>query len=588
MTPDPHPSGDLPADTSQVIPLANYTPSWCRPTPAPTPCITQFVVARPAGLRRHPGQSRRPAGLLGRERRHRRPTNIACTWTTTACSIRQWTIDWGDGSDPQTDSPAALGRPPVSGRRAVHDHRFGHQPGRDLLGRHLGGPDHRIPVGIGGADGHGLQVTMAAMPPTLHVAGCPDRGPRPDLRAGQPGLVQLPRRGRPQSPRLQLLDRLGRRLGPPDRLERRRARPGQHSDGSPFLGALRSDTPDGPLTHVYTNVGTYYLAVTVTANGSGLSDTQTIPINVVELAPTIDGGCPPTTPATKATTVTLAPSAATTLTDPVAYDWQIVDSSGDTVAQSTDPSFSYTFTGPDTYTVSLVATVDAVTSAPATATITVNDVGPSFVNSTIPDVNASVGQTFTLPARGLHRSRPVEHPHRHDRLGRRHVRRRHGDGRVVGRLTTRPARSPTAMPTRASGRGTYTATITLTDESGVSATETFNVNVAAAAVTLNSFTASSDGSQLQVSYTVSDATAAPFNIDIYTSPDGTTPDQLLMSYHGQWHQFPADHRNLYGLVHPGVRRHRFGLPPDRRERRQLRPRPRIRWSSRAGSSSPPA
>ena len=47
----------------------------------------------------------------------------------------------------------------------------------------------------------------------------------------------------------------------------------------------------------------------------------------------------------------------------MAYNWQILDSSGDTVAQSTDPNFSYAFTSPDTYTVSLVATVDNVASA---------------------------------------------------------------------------------------------------------------------------------------------------------------------------------------------------------------------------------
>ena len=85
---------------------------------------------------------------------------------------------------------------------------------------------------------------------------------------------------------------------------------------------------------------------------------------------------------------------------------------------------------------------------------------------------------------------------------------------------------------------TYTGTITLTDESGNSATQNFMVDVATAAVTLNSFSASSDGSQLQVSYTVANATAAPFDIGIYTSPDGTTPDSELMSYTVNGSNFP--------------------------------------------------
>ena len=37
----------------------------------------------------------------------------------------------------------------------------------------------------------------------------------------------------------------------------------------PFLGDLASDTADGPLTHVYANTGTYYVAVTVTASAAG-------------------------------------------------------------------------------------------------------------------------------------------------------------------------------------------------------------------------------------------------------------------------------------------------------------------------------
>ncbi len=45
MTPNPHPSGDLPADTSQVTPLANYTPAMVPPDPGTDPALTQFILA---------------------------------------------------------------------------------------------------------------------------------------------------------------------------------------------------------------------------------------------------------------------------------------------------------------------------------------------------------------------------------------------------------------------------------------------------------------------------------------------------------------------------------------------------------------
>ena len=77
--------------------------------------------------------------------------------------------------------------------------------------------------------------------------------------------------------------------------------------------------------------------------------------------------------------------------------------------------------------------------------------------------------------------------------------------------------------------GNYNGSLTLTNSSGVSASEQFTVTVGAAQVAINSFTASTNAQSLQVTYTITVANAAPFNIDIYTSSDGTTPGQLLMS-----------------------------------------------------------
>ena len=86
--------------------------------------------------------------------------------------------------------------------------------------------------------------------------------------------------------------------------------------------------------------------------------------------------------------------------------------------------------------------------------------------------------------------------------------------------------------------GTYTATLTVTNSAGVSDSQQFTVTVSGASVALTGFTASPDGSTLDVAYTVSGGVSAPFTIDTYTSPDGTTPGQLLGSVAVDGTSFP--------------------------------------------------
>ncbi len=76
----------------------------------------------------------------------------------------------------------------------------------------------------------------------------------------------------------------------------------------------------------------------------------------------------------------------------------------------------------------------------------------------------------------------------------------------------------------------YTIEVTVTDSEGLSTPpQYFNVDVISPTVALTGFTANSDPSKLNLSYTVTGSTAAPFTVGIYTSPDGVTPDQLLQS-----------------------------------------------------------
>ena len=521
ITPNPHPSGDQPADTSQEIPLAYYSAGMLPPDPGIDPAITQFIqglaqvytdiqnnsAARPA----YWGEN--VVGAANQVRLHLDDNGML---------IRNWTIDWGDGSDPQTVTPQpwVVHQYPASGQYTIlvtaasPDGTFSAAPTFQTTNL----------VGIGGSGNNGLQVTLADVPPTLHVADTQTVAQGQTFALDNLASFSFPD-GADSTSFTYSID-WGDGTPPMNGSNVDVLAPG--GTGSPFLGVLASDTPDGPLTHVYGNTGTYYLAVTVTADGSQLSDTQTIPINVVALTPTITG-LPTDNTCDEGTTVTLGASVNSTLTDPPAYNWQILDSSGDTVAQSTDPTFSYTFTGPDMYTVSLVTIVDTVTSVPATATITVNNVAPSFVNPTIPAVNASVGQTFTLPPvaftdPGLSDMHTATIDWGDGTVDDANVTEESSDGTTTTPGTITDSHAYASVPTG----GYYTATITLMDDSGASVNETFNVSVLAADVKLNSFIATS-GAQLQVSYTVSTATAAPFTIGIYTSADGTTPDSQLTS-----------------------------------------------------------
>ena len=157
--------------------------------------------------------------------------------------------------------------------------------------------------------------------------------------------------------------------------------------------------------------------------------------------------------------------------------------------------------------------------------VTVNS-PPTFLTTSIPDGTVNVGQTYTLPTITSPRASDT-HTATID----------WGDGTTDNPNVTEPyfdnsllAPMPGSLTDSHaySASGDYTGTITLTDESGATASETFTVHVTAADVALTDF--STDGHLLQVSYTISNDTSAPFQIGIYSSPDGMTPDQLLSSY----------------------------------------------------------
>ena len=370
MTPNPQPSGDQPADISQLVPLANFTPMPAFPETG-DPVIDQYVVAMQqilATIESTPAD--RPA--FWGESVPASANAYRVHLDDNGMNVRTWAVDWGDGSSVQyvSSQPWVIHQYPDAGQYTIlvsansPDGTFAAAP---TLGRFANA------VGIGGSGSSGLQVNVANVPPVLHVADAQT------VAQGQTfALDNLAAFSYANAAALTVTDGVTNDFtytldwgdGSP-------AFSGTNVDvisaGStslPFLGALRSDTPDGPLAHVYSQPGTYYLEVTVTANGSGLSDAQTIPVNVVAITPVITGL--PGGTSYEGDTINLSASVAENPADPVAYQWEIDDSSGNSVLQSSDQNASYTFTSPDTYTVSLVAAVDAVTSAPATAAITVN------------------------------------------------------------------------------------------------------------------------------------------------------------------------------------------------------------------------
>jgi hypothetical protein len=232
---------------------------------------------------------------------------------------------------------------------------------------------------------------------------------------------------------------------------------------------------------------------------------------------------------TLGSTVAGVPSDSTT-----PYAWTAIDSEGYIITTGTDSTLTFT---PDTYgpcTVSLTASSDGVPGPTDTEFFNVGEVtgdgSLAFTSGeSIPTQYVDVGQTLTLPTQyftdpGLGNDHTAIVSWDDGTSDSAQVYEESFDGTTLTPGTI----DDNHVYTTASGTP-YDCTLTLSD-GNVSVTESFSVYVLAGSVALTDFKPTSDGSQLQVSYTVSTASTSPFNIDIYTSTDGTTPGELLMSY----------------------------------------------------------
>ena len=188
---------------------------------------------------------------------------------------------------------------------------------------------------------------------------------------------------------------------------------------------------------------------------------------------------------------------------------------------------SHPYAVPGVYDVAATVTCSNGSQATQTIQVTVTSSPPAILTPAIPNATVNVGETYTLPTIAFTGSDTVS------------ATINWGDGTTDSGDLAEPSFDNTQLaPVPGSltdshvycpsSDTTYPVTISLTDGSGATASETFNVNVLAANVALTGFT--TNGSSLQVSYTIGNETSAPFQIGIYSSPDGTTPDQLLSSY----------------------------------------------------------
>ena len=173
---------------------------------------------------------------------------------------------------------------------------------------------------------------------------------------------------------------------------------------------------------------------------------------------------------------------------------------------------------------------DASASAPVDEEVETTPVWTNGSNS-LANATVDVGQICNLPTVTYHDA---------DAGSSHTVQTNWGDGTVTG-STVHECLTDPADPTQGldgtisdghafSALGTYSVTITLTDDAGLPISTGFQVTVVNSAVALTGFTPLPDHSELQVQYTVSGANSAPFNIEIYTSTDGAMPDHLLTFY----------------------------------------------------------
>ena len=360
MTPDPHPSGDQPASSSQLVPLAYYTPGMVPPDPGTDPAFTQFiqgVEAIYAGIESNPAARPEYWG----ENVATGAQQYRLHLDDNGMLIENWTIDWGDGSDPQTVSPQpwVIHQYPAAGQYTILV--TANSPDGTYSATPTIGTTNL--VGIGGTATGGLKATMSDISPTLHVAGAQT------VAQGQTfSLDNLAAFSYPNQSNASLFSySIDWGDGSPPETNPTVTTIAYGGSGAAFAAALSAQ-------HIYDDAGTYYLAVTVTAD-DGLSDTQTIPVSV-EPTPSITGLPAGNVNQIGSQIALTAGIDGQDAGDTVSYSWQVTEPNGDTLPVGNNAAFTFTPEQTGNYLVNLSGTDETSGTAISPVTQTISVVAP--------------------------------------------------------------------------------------------------------------------------------------------------------------------------------------------------------------------
>ncbi|MCY2983576.1 MAG: cohesin domain-containing protein, partial [Planctomycetota bacterium] len=160
----------------------------------------------------------------------------------------------------------------------------------------------------------------------------------------------------------------------------------------------------GSVTHIYADGPTnYVISATVTGSGGTFAATSTVSVSVTNAAPapTINGVT--TSPEGTAINLTVSPNDPGSV-DTFTYQWSVVSSNGQVIANGTSATYGFTPVDDGTYTVTVTVTDNNGASGTDTHVITVTDVAPT-VNftaiSTPVNENSTASVTFNLADPGL-------------------------------------------------------------------------------------------------------------------------------------------------------------------------------------------